>query len=60
MDAINVINQNRIISDVLCRCTVNLISVYMGDADCATEQSLVIECDTTDPALATTEHAEIL
>lgn len=60
MDAINVINQNRIISDVLCRCTVNLISVYIGDADCYTEPTVVIKCYTTDLAFATTEHDEIV
>ena len=60
MDAINVINQNRIISDVLCRCTVNLISVYIGDADCYTEPTVVIKCYTTDLAFATTEIDEIV
>ena len=60
MDAINVINQNRIISDVLCRCTVNLISVYIGDADCYTEPTVVIKCYTTDLAFATSEIDEIV
>lgn len=60
MDAINVINQNSIISDVLGRGTVNLISVYIGDADRYVEPTVVIRCYTTDLAFATTEHDEIV
>ncbi len=60
MDAINVINQNKILVDVLYRGTVNLIDIVIGDAMVYDNPTVVVKCYTTDLAFATTEHDEIV
>ena len=60
MDAINVINQNKILVDVLYRGTVNLIDIVIGDAMVYEYPTVVVKCYTTDLAFATTEHDEIV
>ena len=60
MDAINVINQNKILVDVLYRGTVNLIDIVIGDALVYEYPTVVVKCYTTDLAFATTEHDEIV
>ena len=56
MDAINVINQNKILVDVLYRGTVNLIDIVIGDAMVYEYPTVVVKCYTTDLAFATTER----
>lgn len=60
MDAINVINQNKILTDVLYRGTVNLIGITIGDALVYDNPTVLVRCYTTDLAFATTEHDEIV
>ena len=60
MDAINVINQNKILVDVLYRGNVNLIDIVIGDALVYDNPTVAVRCYTTDLAFATSEIDEIV
>ena len=60
MDAINVINQNKILTDVLYRGNVNLIDIFIGDALVYDNPTVAVRCYTTDLAFATSEIDEIV
>ena len=60
MDAINIINQNKILTDVLYRGNVNLIDIFIGDALVYDNPTVAVRCYTTDLAFATSEIDEIV
>ena len=59
MDAINVINQNKILVDVLYRGSVNLIGIVIGDALVYSNPTVEIQCYTCGLSFKTTEYDEI-
>ena len=59
MDEINIINQNKILVDVLHRGTVNLIDIVIGDSFSYTEPTVLVRCYTTELSFETTEHEDI-